>query len=57
VEEPAAEETDGHADPEGGVGVVVDAEGFQGFVGEVDQLFMCEIDGVGPIGYESGKAG
>ena len=53
VEEPAAEERDGGADPEAGVAVVIDAAGLEEFVGEVDELFVGQIDRIGERGDEA----
>lgn len=51
VEEPAAQQCDGNADPEARVGVVADAAGVQEFVCEMDELFVREVDRVGEGGY------
>ena len=50
VEEPAAEQGDADTDPETHIAVVGDAAGAKKFVGEVDELFMGEVDGVGEGG-------
>ena len=55
VEEPAAEQGDCGADPEGQITVVADVVVVQGFVGEVDELFVGEVDGIGERGDESGE--
>ena len=47
MEEPAAEQGDGDADPESGVAVVADAAGTEEFVGEVDELFVGQVDRIG----------
>ncbi len=56
VEEPAAEQRYGRADPEAGIAVVVDAAGLEEFVGEVDELFVGEIDRIRQHGDEAGDS-